>query len=86
MADSKTINDAIENIVRRYKQISRGFVRRIVEQIKKIGELSPSRMHDLIVMRDMTMDIADLSAGSSGDLCGSEVQGCTEPEAAGRIR
>ncbi len=62
MTDYDGLNKAIDHIVAQFESVNRSYVRRIAEQINRIGALSPSSINWLIIMREMNQGMADITA------------------------
>ena len=53
---------AIETVVELFRKVNTLYIRKIAEQIKTIGELTPSSIHTLDVMREMGANVSEIKA------------------------
>ena len=51
---------AIETVVELFRKVNTLYIRKIAEQIKTIGELTPSNIHTLDVMREMGANVSEI--------------------------
>lgn len=61
MLSEKEVEEAIRKITDRLDDINRLFIKKVAKQVLKIGELSPSSINRLMVMRDMGADVAEVT-------------------------
>jgi len=52
---------AVEKLMRRFEEVNLFFIRKIAEQMKAIGELNPSSVHQVAIMTRMGTGIAEIT-------------------------
>lgn len=59
--DEPSQEDLLARLLSRFESVNDMFIRKVAEQIAKIGELNPSSMHILTIMASMNEDIAAIN-------------------------
>lgn len=58
-------NEALERVLgrlqSRFDEVNSFYIRKIAEQIKKIGRLSQANINRLVIMADMTSDVREIT-------------------------
>ena len=61
MLDEKELEQAIDHIMARFDEVNTFYITKVAEQVKKIGELTPSSIHRITVMTEMGASITDIT-------------------------
>lgn len=61
MLEGEELEKAIKTIMKRLGIVNAAYIRKIAEQIKKIGELTPSSVSRLVAMSEMNADIGEVT-------------------------
>lgn len=61
MLSEKALEALLEALQSRFDEVNSFFIRKVAEQIKKIGELGPANINRLVIMAEMTSDVQEIT-------------------------
>ena len=61
MLSNEALERVLERLQSRFDEVNSFYIRKIAEQIKKIGGLSQANINRLVIMADMTSDVREIT-------------------------
>ncbi len=61
MLTDKELEPVLDQLQKRFDEVNTFFIRKVAEQIKKIGELGPANINRLRIMAEMTSDVQEIT-------------------------
>lgn len=61
MLSNEALERVLERLQSRFDEVNSFYIRKIAEQIKKIGKLSQANINRLVIMADMTSDVREIT-------------------------
>ena len=61
MLSNEALERVLERLQSRFDEVNSFYIRKIAEQIKKIGRLSQANINRLVIMADMTSDVREIT-------------------------